>query len=78
MGGGQAIGKQLAELALRPAVDQELRDKVKVRARVDAAGDAGGDDGEDVSGTLATDVAPRDSQSAAMTAARSTPPSFPC
>jgi hypothetical protein len=31
----QAVGQQLAELRLRPLVDDELRDQVEVGARVD-------------------------------------------
>lgn len=51
-----AIGQKVAQLRLRPAWHDELRDDVQVRARVDVVRDAGRDDREDVCGPLAADV----------------------
>ena len=43
----KAIWQELAQLGVRPPVDDERSDQVEVRARIDALGDAGGDDGQD-------------------------------
>lgn len=52
------IGQQVAELGVRPALNDESGDQVQVGARVDVMRDAGGDDGEDGSGAFAADVEP--------------------
>jgi hypothetical protein len=43
----EAVWQQLAQLAVRPPVDDERSDEVEVGTRVDAVRDAGGDDGQD-------------------------------
>jgi hypothetical protein len=52
------IREQLAELGLRPALDDEPGDEMQIRTRVDVVRDAGRDDREDGRGALAADVEP--------------------
>ena len=56
--GEHAVGQQLAQLRLRPAVHDELRDEMQVGARVDVVRDAGADDRQDRRGALAAEVEP--------------------
>src|SRR6202142_1873565 len=53
-----AVWQQLAQLGLRPAVDDERGHQVQVGTRVDTVGDAGRDDGEDGRGPLTAEVFP--------------------
>ncbi len=58
MGGKDAVWKEIADLRLRPAVDDELGDDVQVGSGTDFVSDAGREDGEDGGGTLAADIEP--------------------
>jgi len=58
VGGDDAIGQKVAQLRLRPAVDDELGDQVKIGARIDVVRDASGDDAQDGSGAFATEIEP--------------------
>jgi len=53
---GDAIGKEIAELLLGPAVEDELGHEVQIGSWVDVVRDAGGDDGEDGGGAGAAEV----------------------
>ncbi len=56
--GEDAIGQEVAQLRLRPIVNDELGDQVQVGARIDVVRDASGDDGEDGCGALSAEVEP--------------------
>jgi len=56
----EAVREQLAQLGVRPAVDDERHDKVEVGTRVDAVGDTGRDDGQDARSPLTAEVVPRE------------------
>jgi len=58
MGGEDPIGEQIAQLGLRPALDDVPSDEMQIRTRVDVVGDAGRDDGQDGGGALTADVEP--------------------
>lgn len=53
-----AIRQQVAELGVRPSLDDEPRDKMQVGARVDLVRNAGGDHRENGSGAFAAVVEP--------------------
>jgi len=58
MRGEDAIGKEVANVRLRPSVDDESRDEMQVGARVDVVRNGGRDDREDVRGALSAVVEP--------------------
>jgi hypothetical protein len=58
--GEHPIGQELSQLRLRPALHDELRDLVQVRARVDVVRNAGADDRQDRSGALTAEIQPRE------------------
>lgn len=58
MVGDDPIGQEIAQLFLRPALNDELRDEVQVGARVHVVRDARGDDRQDGGDPLAAIVEP--------------------
>ena len=56
--GEHAIWEQVAELVLRPSVQDAMNDLVQVRARVDVVGNARGDNRKNVCSALCAVIAP--------------------